>query len=97
MPLVCYLYFADLEKHNHIFFECSYATCWFGLFQIFKLLWVFSQDSRRNILPLLLDLPWQRDHFCNCAMRLKLFFSKIWMERNQGVLDIGLSVLKWSD
>ena len=49
LPSVFSLCFALGESLNHIFFDCSYAWfCWFKIFAIFNVQWVFSNIMKNN-------------------------------------------------
>lgn len=57
LPSICCLCYADGDSLNHLFFGCSFSmACWFKLFSIFNLQWVFSYSAKDDVLQLSLDL-----------------------------------------
>lgn len=83
LPLVCFLCFKASEELNHLFFECAYSlACWSHLFAKFDLSWVFSNDSKCNLLHIFVgsNLPSRPQLLWSNGV--KAIDSEIWFEWN---------------
>lgn len=83
-PYICPLCLADHEDSQHLFLECHYSkSCWWWLFSIFNILWVFGEVFRDNVVQLLVGPYLKPNSQLLWSNEVKVILPKIWFKRNQ--------------